>query len=83
MSFYSERDILDATRFREAIHREALEKLRRFNPNADCVKDPYPAEAYLSQKWDYPGAWYTVVTIPDGFRSRDELVDRLVRLSMG
>ena len=76
---YSERELEQAAQFREEIHREALVKLRKVNTDIDTVVDRHPAEAYLQQVWDYPGAWYTAVSIPKGFKSRDALIDCIVR----
>ena len=43
------------------------------------VVDPYPVESYFQYSWEYPGAWYLVVAIPEGFRSRDAFIDFLVK----
>ncbi len=32
--------------------------------------------------WDYPGAWYTVVAVPEGYKSRKALVDTLVKMTV-
>ena len=79
MAQYTERDYRDAERLREAIHKEALEKLRRHNPDINAVVDRYPLESYFSQYWDYPGAWYTRVGIPEEFKSRDDFVNAIVK----
>lgn len=76
---YTEKDLEDAERLRSIIHAEALEKVRRTYPDADRVYDRHAVEAYLTEYWDYPGAWYTMTSIPDGYKSRDELVDDIVR----
>lgn len=75
---YSDKDYRDAADLRDSIHREALRKLRRMHPDIPDVIDRHPLEDYFTQVWDYPGAWYPMVGIPEGFRSRDELVDTLV-----
>ena len=79
MEPYSERDLESAARFREGIHKEALVKLRRVHPEIGEVVDRWPIEAFFQQYWDYPGAWYTVVTIPQEFKTREAFVDALVR----
>ncbi len=76
---YSDRDLQSAEKLREAIHQEALARVKSLYPAADCVIDRYPVEAYFQQVWDYPGQWYTVVAIPHGFGSRKALVDSIVR----
>lgn len=43
------------------------------------VVDRYSVGEYLQQVWDYPGAWYTVVAIPKGVKSREALIDTIVR----
>ena len=82
MPGYTERDLKDASVFRDAIHREALEKVKIRYPGIEEILDPYPLEAFFEEKWDYPGAWYTYVTIPQGFRSRDDFVAYLVRYTI-
>lgn len=76
---YSEKDLKDAARFREHIHKEALEKLKKINPKFDTVIDRNSVESYFEEKWEYPGAWYLYVSIPQGYKSRDDLVNALVR----
>ena len=79
MAEYSDNDLKNAAEFRESIHAEALKKIRRVRPDIRDVIDRYPVEAYFQQHWDYPGRWYTVVSIPEGVRSREALVDTIVR----
>lgn len=76
---YSEKDLKDAAEFRSQIHKEALAKVRKTVPGINSVIDRNPVESYFTNVWDYPGAWYLMVSIPDGFRSRAELVDSIVR----
>ena len=76
---YSEKDMRDAAAFRAGVHAEALAIVRKTYPGTSSVTDRHPVEAYFGQKWDYPGAWYTVVTIPEGYATRDELVEEIVR----
>ncbi len=49
------------------------------NPSVKTVYDPCPLESYFQWVWDYPGAWYVVVAIPEGFKSRDAFIDYLVK----
>ena len=79
----SPKDLEYAADFREWIHREVLEKVRLTNPAIDAVVDPYPVESYFQYNWEYPGAWYLIVAIPEGFRSRDAFVDFLVKQTLG
>ena len=76
---YSERDLADAAEFRERIHAQALELVRLTRPEVTEVVDRWPVEAYFQQHWDYPGAWYTIVAIPESARSREALIDTIVR----
>ena len=76
---YSGSELADAADFRERIHEKALDIVRRVRPEAEEVVDRYPVEAYLQKHWDYPGAWYTVAAIPEGVRSREALIDTIVR----
>jgi hypothetical protein len=75
----SEKDLEYAAELRELIHQKVLEKARMINPAIKAVDDPYPVEAYFQWSWEYPGAWYLVVAIPDGFKSRDAFINFLVK----
>ena len=75
----SERDLKYAAELRELVHQKALEKARMISPSIDRVFDPYPIESYIQWVWDYPGAWYVVVAIPEGFKSRDAFINHLVK----
>ena len=79
MPKYSEQDLKFAAEFREEIHREALAIVRKTRPNVTEVIDRHPVEDYFQEHWDYPGKWYTIVAIPYGYRSREALVDQIVR----
>ena len=68
-----------AAAFRAAIHKEALEKAKRADPTVETVIDRHPAEDYIGKYWDYPGKWYTTTAIPEGYRSREALIDAIVR----
>ncbi|MBO4671281.1 MAG: hypothetical protein J5640_05505 [Bacteroidales bacterium] len=75
----SEKDLEDAVKFRADIHKEALGKIRLVKPDIDSVIDPYRVEDYFQWNWEYPGAWYLYVAIPEGYRSRDAFVQFLVK----
>lgn len=79
MPQYSEQDLKYAAEFREEIHREALAIVRKTRPYVKDVIDRHPVEDYFQENWDYPGKWYTIVAVPDGYRSRKALVDTIVR----
>ena len=79
MPEYSEQDLKYAAEFREEIHREALAIVRKTCPNASEVIDRHPVEDYFQKSWEYPGQWYTVVAIPYGYKSREALVNTIVR----
>ena len=70
----SEKDLEYAGEFRAELHREALALVKQTRPDATEVFDPYPPEAYLDRVWDYPGTWYPVTAVPQGFKSRAALV---------
>ena len=74
-----DKDYKDAEEFREKIHKEVLEKARKLYPGVTKVIDRNPVEAYLLNVWDYPGAWYVYVGVPDGYHGRDALIDALVK----
>ena len=73
-----QKDYEDAAAFRDFIHKEALKKIHLQYPEIDRVLDRHPVDDYISQYRDYPGAWYTRIAIPEGYKSRDELIDRIV-----
>ena len=73
MAQHSEQDLRYAAEFRAEIHKEALAVVRRTRPDISEVVDRHPAEDYLQEHWDYPGKWYTIVSIPAGFGSRKAL----------
>ena len=52
--------------------------MRRVRPEADSVTDRFAVHEYLRQHWDYPGAWYTIVAIPERVRSREALINTIV-----
>ena len=79
MSKYSEQDLKYAAEFREEIHKEALAIVRKTSPNVTEVIDRHPVEDYFQENWEYPGKWYTIVSIPYVYNSRKALVDTLVR----
>lgn len=82
MGPFSEKDLKDAAEFRDWVHEEALAKARAVCPEIDSIVDPHPVEEYFQDYWDYPGAWYTIVAIPYGYKNRKAFVDTLVRLSL-
>lgn len=79
MAKYSEQDLKYASELREGVHREALAIVRKTRPHITEVVDRHPVEDYFQEHWDYPGQWYTVVSIPYGYGSRKALIDAIVR----
>ena len=79
MAKYSQQDLQYAAELREEIHREAMAIVRRTRPHATAVIDRHPVEDYFQESWEYPGQWYTVIAIPKGYKSRQALVDAIVR----
>ena len=77
------KDLEYAADLRQRIHQEVLEKVRQTDPRIDAVVDPYPVESYFQYSWEYPGTWYLVVAIPEGFRSRKAFVEFLVKETLG
>lgn len=69
----------DAADFRNRIHEEALKRVQRIRPEITSVIDRYPLESYFQLHWDYPGAWYKFVAIPKEAKSREILIDTIVR----
>ena len=78
----SEKDLEYAAELRALIHQKVLEKVQSIDPRIDSVVDPYPVESYFQWSWEYPGAWYLVVAIPEGFKSRNAFIDFLVRKTL-
>ncbi len=79
MPEYSEQDLKYAAEFRDGIHKEALSIVRKTHPNVTEVIDRHPVEDYFQENWEYPGKMYTIVAIPYGYKSRQALVDQIVR----
>ena len=75
---YSEQDLELANEFRDIIHAEALEIVRKTYPKADKVFDRYPVEAYFEDVWEYPGKWYYYVSVPQGAGGRESLIRTIV-----
>jgi len=78
----SENDLKQAAEFREEIHAQALQIVKALHPEIDEIFDPHSVDEYFQEMWDYPGAWYTIVAIPKGYKSRKALVDTLVKLTL-
>ena len=76
---YNDCDLNAAANFRNRMHAEALERVRRIIPGVTDVVDRYSVEEYFQQMWDYPGAWYTIVAVPERAGSREALIDTIVR----
>ena len=76
---YSEQDLKFAGEFRDNIHEEALEIIRKTYPKADKVFDRYPVEAYFEDVWEYQGKWYCHVAVPQGAGGRESLIRTIVR----
>jgi len=74
---YGDNDLKQAADFRESIHKEALAKARSAYPEIDFVIDTHPVEDYITEHWDYPGMWYKIPGVPDGYKSREALVDKI------
>lgn len=82
MGPYSEQDLQYAAEFRDWVHEEVLKKVQERYPEIKEVVDPHAVDEYFQQVWDYPGAWYPIVAIPEGYKSRKALVDTLVKLTI-
>ena len=80
---YGEEDLKAAGDFRDIIHEEALEIVRKSYPEADKVFDRYPVEAYFEDVWEYPGKWYYYVAVPQGAGGRESLIHTIVRDTKG
>ena len=76
---YEDGNLEDAADFRNRIHAEALLRVQKIRPDITSVIDRYPVESYFRKNWDYPGAWYNMVGIPEDVNSREVLIDTIVR----
>ena len=74
-----QQDLKYAAELRAEIHEKVLERVRLVNPGIDSVIDPYRVEDYFQWNWEYPGAWYIYVAIPEGYRSRETFINFLVK----
>ena len=79
MPEYSEQDLKYASELREDVHKEALEIVRRVRPDAKEIIDRHPVEDYFQKSWEYPGKWYVVVAIPEGYKSRKAFTEKLAK----
>lgn len=77
------RDLEEAAEFRAGIHEKVLEIVRMTNPEIESVTDPYSVDDYFQWNWEYPGAWYLYVAIPEGFKSRKAFIEFLVKETLG
>ena len=76
---HSEQDYKYAAEFREGVHAEALEELRRIDPSISEVVDRWPVEEYFQDNWEYPGKWYTYVAVPPDSGGRQSLIETIVQ----
>lgn len=76
---FTDKDYADAEAFRAVIYREALKRVHERDESVTAVVDPNPIEAYFLCVWDYPGAWYPYVGVPDRYKDREELIADIVR----
>ena len=61
----------------EKIYNLALDRARKTVPEAEYVIDTRTVDDYLTKVWDYPGAWYAKFSLPTGFGSEEELIEKL------
>ena len=78
-----EQDLKYAAELRAEIHSEALARIRQVNPDISSVIDPYDVRDFFQWNWDYPGAWYLYVAIPEGYKSREAFILFLVKNTLG
>ena len=82
MPKYSEQDLKYANEFRGGVHRAALAIVQKTRPSVTEVVDCHPVEDYFQEHWDYPGRWYTIVAVPNGYSSRQALIDSIVQATL-
>lgn len=75
----SAQDLKYAAELRALIHEKVLERVCQVDPDIDTVIDPYRVEDYFQWSWEYPGAWYIVVAIPEGYKGREAFIQFLVK----
>ena len=75
-------DVADAEKFRAEIHEEALQTAKKYVPGLTEVFDRNPVDSYILPYWDYPGAWYIRVGVPEKYKSRDALVSDIVKTTL-
>lgn len=74
-----EQDLKYAAELRAVIHEKVLEWIQPVYPEIDTVIDPYSVKDYFQWNWEYPGAWYLYVAIPEGYKSREAFIRFLVK----
>ena len=64
----------------DELRQAALNKARLTDPDIQYAVDRRSVDDYCLMTWDYPGKWYYAgFKLPDGFRTKDELIDAIAR----
>lgn len=79
MQKISNQDLKYAKEYRDEIHQKALILVKYVCPEANCIIDKYSPEDYFQEYLDYPGEWYKMVGVPQGIKSKNELIRIIVK----
>lgn len=77
MDKYDEGYVKEAEREIEEIRAAALKKAQKTHPEIRYVYDRRSFDDYCEKTWDYPGKWYVSFRLPQGYETKEELIDAL------
>ncbi len=77
MDDYDESYIVEVEKEVESFRNAALKKVQMTHPEIEFVIDRRIIDDYCNKTWDYPGKWYVSFKLPEGFRSKEELIDAI------
>ena len=62
----------------DEIRDAALHIVQKTHPEIKYVIDRRTIDDYSNKIWDYPGKWYLEFKLPNGFRSKEKLIEVIV-----
>lgn len=62
----------------DEIRDAALHIVQKTHPEIKYVIDRRTIDDYSYKTWDYPGKWYLGFKLPNGFRSKEKLIEAIV-----
>lgn len=62
----------------DEIRAEALKRARIIDPRVEYAVDNRTTDDYCEMIWNYPGAWYASFRLPKGFKTKEQLISKIV-----